>query len=151
ALAGFARDGLNQLVGCVPIDEFLERRAAIHARTEDRAQSPGLQNVLTGSVGVDLRQLMIPGGPEKGIGRDQSAGAHAGHHRELWALPGLRHADDGARAESASGASAGQREYIDGLIRSTRPKPGRDLPGVELRVAAVGAEGTYAHRQIVRR
>jgi hypothetical protein len=107
ALARLERNGLDERVGCVPIDEFFERCAAVHARTEDRPQPARVQYVFTGSAGLDFHQLMVPGRAQEGIGRDQSPGAHARHHRELGPLSRLSQPDDGAGSECAAGAAAG--------------------------------------------
>ena len=77
---GLARDRLDQGIGGVSVDQFLERRAAIDAGAKKRAQPTGMQQVFGAAGSVDLDELIVPVGTQESIRSDQGAGADAGDH-----------------------------------------------------------------------
>src|SRR6266436_6246922 len=113
-----------------------------------RSLSGAPLNMFAGSALVDLHQLMVPGGAEKGIGGYQGSCAHAGDHGKLRPFSRVVQADDRAGPECAAGSSARQCENVDRLSRLLRLNPPGDIAGRLLRIAVIGAERAYAHRRI---
>src|ERR1700674_5897524 len=98
------------------LDQALERRAAVGARTKEHAEPACLQKMLRSAARVGVRKLAIPFGAEKGIRCDQCTGADPGDHRERGPRARLRKPNQSARAERAVRAPTGKSQNVEGLL-----------------------------------
>ena len=133
ALLVFARDGVEHLLVGVALDHLRERRGVGHGIVEHGGeQATGTKDLVRGHGRVDLAQGGVVVGPEEGEGRNQGAGADAGHYLEFGPRPGFGPAVHQAGAERAVVAATGHGEvahrrqphHLSGARRAGGPERG---------------------------
>ena len=121
ALVVFATDLLEHFLVGVLGDHLGERRGVGHGVVEQGGgEAAPAKDPVGGQGRVDLAQFGVVVGAKEGKGRDQGAGADAGHHLEAGPSPGRRPAVHQAGAERAVVAAARDREIVGGRQRRDR-------------------------------
>ena len=137
ALLVLARDGIEHLLVGVAGDHLGQRAGVGHGIVEQGGGEAARAEDLVGGHGrIDVAQRVVVGGSEKGEGRDQGAGADAGHHLEFRPRAERRPAVHQPGTEGAVVAAAGDRKIVDRRQARGGLALGRAAPPVRARTRA---------------